>query len=313
MNTAASRRSGRISVLCIILCLTVLLAACARTGDTPLPTEEPTAEIPTTEPTAGGSAPRPTLPPTPEPPVVPTAPPPDPDIPADELFIDAAWPFVEYISELYGYECSRDNVDCDSYKILGQDVYEAVLFFPDPGSGTATIRSNVRNQKGTDEFKPVGIFIEFSGHPADWYDYLEGYAFYGRILTVTAEDVSAYGCTAAPGSDEFKEALIACWAKKLVSELMNAPEDDPMRCVEADWTSWDNGGGVSLVMRPADPDKLFSVLENACSFCIPAEKPWLEYEHFGWYAASFWVEFEQNADGSYSAPIFDYEMHLQNP
>lgn len=231
---------------------------------------------------------------------------PDPNAPTEEQFIDAAWPFAERMAELYGFLFSKETVRCTVSENVQGD-HNGFMWIPDSREDGATLRLQMTCSADTGEFAPTSMNFE-STHSDEWWASLDGYEFYGRVLTVTPEDLIACGCTAEPGTPEFNDALNLCWGEKLAEEMKNAPDGDPLKCTEVlvsiDRNHVDDDDAVCLTMKPVEPDKLFAIMEYSTFICGGS---WLDHEYFGWYSAEFRTSFTENADGSWSSPIYDYD------
>ena len=318
-NVATRRRTGML-VAAAVLAVSLAAVGCtflgsAKTaGDVRVPSAaanaggEPT-QTPTQAPTQVPTH-APTQAPTARPTSAPTAAP-DPEGKTDEWFIEEAWRLMNRIADVHVQQFDKDSavvtrtgsdyvsVDFDSVSIPGQ-VYRVKMEKDERGS-----------------YRIWAVFTEIAENEAGeaYRELLNEADPYGKAaelretrIVVTKADVRAYGCTAAVGTDEYREAIANCYMQKLV-ELYSREFDhlSPFRCYEVRGMHCgndDDEDGASpssyqivIAFRTQDPLALTYLFDLIPEIYVNTK---YSLDYYGWLSAWTSVEIVPAADGSWS-------------
>ena len=290
-----------ISIILAALMLVSAFTACTNPAE-PVddPTEPPATDAPATDiPATEGPTAQPTD--TPEPALT---------FPPEEWLLDKAWEVYSRIAEVHGVKLDRSVYEINS----SPEAFQAGITFYEceRGAGlTGTIRAK-RDRYGhiiggDDPFEiPFSqmsfIFPEDWEQPADLYDEAREAELRAKFdaITVTPEDIAAYGCTAT-GGNELLEAVAACYAEKCTAFYTEADEGFHSKCYEAavssvELTNEEEGRSlIFIAVRPVDIFKF--TLVRSLDYSINDGST--DERLFGWINIYGDVTFEQREDGSW--------------
>ncbi len=230
--------------------------------------------------------------------------------PTEEWFIEEAWKLVSRIEVVH-----NQQYDKAAATVLGLSTNNITVHFPSlniPGQECTVFME--KGERGNFEIwasLPETTDDEAGAAYLEWlYDEAKCgekmVELMNMQLTVTESDVRASGCTAAIGTDEYRDAVANCYMQKLVELYTNdfnhlSPfrcyEVRGIKCVKEEWPYSDGSYTIVIAFRAEDPLALVSLFDYVPEFVVNTK---YSMDLYGWLSGWTMVDIDVAADGSWT-------------
>ncbi|MBO4878714.1 MAG: hypothetical protein J5544_00480, partial [Clostridia bacterium] len=224
--------------------------------------------------------------------------------------IEAAWPIAEKLGEVNNQQFDKAGAAVQS------NTYSADVSFPSVTfPGEMLVITVEKDEYGNYKADPWSAYVE----PAEWA--ADGlHAQYGpevigakhdelanARITVTADEIRAFGCTAEIGSDEYKAAAAALYGEKLAEYYRGSlTEDTPFCCYDVRFVVTQESAihqdsyDVVIAFRVRDILPFSYLFSYGPTYCNGTYYPGYE----GWLVGSTLVHVDLAADGSFASDAY---------